>query len=150
MQDVAAAARDGVAALEPSDADGDLARLVDRVRSAGLVIDADLDDATLLDPEVRFLVHRVLQEALTNVLRHAPGSRASLTLVVGDQTVELSVTNTPGARPGGPPGSGRGLAGIRERVADWHGAVSCGPLTDGGFQVHAVLPLARVVETVVP
>jgi signal transduction histidine kinase len=150
MQDVAAAARDGVAALGPSDADGDVARLVARVRSAGLAIDADVDAAALLGPEVRLLVHRVLQEALTNVLRHSPGSRASLSLVVGDRTVELIVTNTAGSRPGGAPGSGRGLAGIRERVADWHGAVSCGPLTDGGFQVHAVLPLARVVETAVP
>jgi signal transduction histidine kinase len=149
MQDVAAAARDGVAALEPSDADGDVTGLVDRVRSAGLVVDADVDDAALLDPEVRFLVHRVLQEALTNVLRHAPGSRASLTLVVGDRTVELSVTNTPG-RPGGAPGSGRGLAGIRERVGACDGEVSYGPLADGGFELRAIVPRARVAEAAVP
>jgi signal transduction histidine kinase len=157
MRDVAAAARDGVAALEPSGADVDLTGLVERVRSAGLVLDAQLDDVTPLAPAVRLVVHRVLQEALTNVLRHAPGSRACLSLAVRDGAVELRVTNTAGSRPGGArvspvvsEGTGRGLAGIRERVAACDGEVSCTPLPDGGFELRAVVPAAAVAGAAVP
>jgi signal transduction histidine kinase len=153
MRDVAAAARDGVAALEPSGTDADLAVLLQRMRSAGLVVDARLDDLTELAPAVRFLVHRVLQEALTNVLRHAPGSRATLSLDVGPDTVELCVTNTAGSRLGDATrtaGTGRGLAGIRERVAACDGEVSCGPLAGGGFELRAVVPCARVAEAALP
>jgi signal transduction histidine kinase len=153
MRDVAAAARDGVAALEPSGTDADLAVLLQRMRSAGLVVDARLDDLTELAPAVRFLVHRVLQEALTNVLRHAPGSRATLCLDVGPDTVELCVTNTAGSRLGDATrtaGTGRGLAGIRERVAACDGEVSCGPLAGGGFELRAVVPCARVAEAALP
>jgi len=158
MRDVAAAARDGVTALEPSSADADLAGLLERVRSAGLVVDARLDDLTLLAPAVRFVVHRVLQEALTNVLRHASGSSAVLDLVVRETSVELRVTNSAGSRAGGAPVSalasapstGRGLAGIRERVAACGGEVSHGPLADGGFELRAIVPRARVTEAAVP
>lgn len=141
MGDVAAAARDGVAALAPEGDVPDVQALVERARAAGLVVDARVADVVRLDPTTRALVHRLVQEALTNVLRHAVGSRASLRLEVRDGQVELSVTNTAG-RPGQhSPGSGRGLTGIRERVAAASGVVTCGPLPDGGFEVRARLPL---------
>jgi signal transduction histidine kinase len=156
MRDVAAVARDGLAALEPSSADGDLAGLLERVRSAGLDVDARLDDLSALAPATRFAVHRVLQEALTNVLRHAPGSHAALSLTVRDEVVELRVTNSAGSGPGSTPVSrlgstastGRGLAGIRERVAACEGEVSFGPLANGGFELSAVVPRDRVSEAV--
>jgi signal transduction histidine kinase len=141
MGDVAAAARDGVAALAAEGDAPDVQALVERARAAGLVVDARVADVVRLDPTTRALVHRLVQEALTNVLRHAVGSRASLRLEVRDGQVELSVTNTAGTPGQHSPGSGRGLTGIRERVAAASGVVTCGPLPDGGFEVRARLPL---------
>jgi signal transduction histidine kinase len=149
MRHVAAAAREAVAALEPG-ASGevvpDIAGLVERVRATGLVVAADLSGVERLDPAARALVHRVVQEALTNVLRHARGSRAAVTVRAGDESVEVSVVNTAPTETARQPGSGRGLAGIRERVTDGAGAVSAGPRPDGGFEVRAVLPLRLVTQ----
>jgi signal transduction histidine kinase len=141
MRGVAAAAREGLAALDPDGTDADIAGLVDRIRATGLVVDADLADVERLGPDVGVLVHRILSEALTNVLRHAPGSRAILSVRIQKGQVEVEVTNTTGVGSGSTPGSGRGLAGIRERVAACAGEVSCAPRADGGFEVRARLPL---------
>lgn len=146
MATVAVVARDGATALEPEDALADIGALVERIRATGLVVDADIEDVALLDPPTRVVVHRLLQEALTNVLRHAPGSRATVSVRRDQDGLEVSVANTAATRAGGPPGSGRGLAGIRERVALYAGEVSFGPRPDGGFEVRALLRAARIEE----
>jgi signal transduction histidine kinase len=146
MRGVAAAARDGLAALDPDGTDADIVGLVERIRATGLAVDADLADVERLSPDLAVTVHRVLTEALTNVLRHAPGSRATLSVRIREGQVEVEVTNTAGVGSGGSPGSGRGIAGIRERVAACAGHVSCAPRADGGFEVRALLPLPLVVD----
>jgi len=119
---------------------------------------------TELPPGVDLTAYRILQEALTNALRHAPGSAASVRVAREPAQVTVEVSNTarpvpslrvtapaasggasaaPARRrgPGGPGGPGYGLAGIAERVASCGGALALGPTADGGFAVTARLPL---------
>jgi signal transduction histidine kinase len=92
----------------------------------------------------------VVQEALTNVLRHGPGSRATVAVHRDAGQVRVRVTNTTPTRPGSGPVMGRGLAGIRERGATAGGRVSWGPRDDGGFEVQAVLPLPAPANAEAP
>ncbi|MFJ9610056.1 sensor histidine kinase [Kitasatospora sp. NPDC101176] len=97
-----------------------------------------------LSPAVERTAYRVVQEALTNVHKHAPGARATVRLRHGPDVLEVSVRNT---RPAGRaadrfPSSGHGLVGLRERVTLAGGALTTGPLEDGGFLVTAELPCA--------
>ena len=112
-----------------------------------------------LPPGVDLTAYRILQEALTNALRHAPGAAASVRVACepAQVTVEVSNTARPALRPcrgtgacrpasswrrrSGPAGPGYGLAGIAERVASCGGALALGPTGDGGFAVTARLPL---------
>lgn len=145
---IAVAAQEGVATLDGAAASGDLATLVERTRSAGLLVEADLVDWESLDAERRTVVLRVVQEALTNVLRHAPGATASVRLQREDDDVTVVVANSAPSHLGDDPGTGRGLAGIRERVTAHAGRVDWGPRSDGGFEVRARLP--RVLAGVTP
>jgi signal transduction histidine kinase len=98
--------------------------------------------------------YRVVQESLTNVRKHAgPGASAAVTLRYAEQDLVITVADDGrGALPGtgrladgelaGVPGSGHGLAGMRERVALYGGSVRSGPRPGGGYQVVAQLPLA--------
>ncbi len=89
---------------------------------------------------VGLTAYRVVQEALTNAARHAPGGAVSVVLRLVDGSVEVLVRNTPGgASLGG--GGGRGLAGMRERVAVHGGSLAAGASEDGGFEVLAWIPL---------
>ncbi|MGI5238522.1 sensor histidine kinase [Dactylosporangium sp. CA-139066] len=141
MHTIAAAARDGLAALEPTDAEPDLVAIIEQTRATGLPLDTDVTDLAALAPPQRAVALRVIQEALTNVLRHGPGSRATVAVRRDGEQVSVRVTNSAPDRPGSGPVMGRGLAGIRERVTAAGGRVSWGPRADGGFEVRAVLPL---------
>ncbi|GAA2340756.1 sensor histidine kinase [Dactylosporangium salmoneum] len=141
MRTIAAAAREGVAALEPADAGPELSAIIDRTRATGLPVDADVAEVTALGPQQRAVVLRVIQEALTNVLRHGPGSRATVVVRRDEEQLRVRVTNSAPTRPGSGPVMGRGLAGIRERVAAAGGQVTWGPRDGGGFELRAVLPL---------
>jgi signal transduction histidine kinase len=145
MVTIAQAARDGLAAITSPTAP-DVAILLDRTRSAGLELTADVGslDAPGIDPETRTVAARVIQEALTNVLRHAPGAPASVTVREEGNGVAVDVHNGPPTGPGGSRGSGRGLVGLRERVALHGGQLVWGPREDGGFHVRAVLPARRL------
>ncbi|MCC2320683.1 sensor histidine kinase [Cellulomonas xiejunii] len=125
---------------EPTDVD--LPTVVGRFAAAGLPITATgLDTALPQDTSVRLAVLRILGEALTNVLRHAPGATAvEVTLQRTPTTVRLDVADTGGARPGTGGGTGRGLVGMRERAALLGGHVEAGPRPEGGWRVRAVLP----------
>jgi signal transduction histidine kinase len=140
MRTVAEVAHEGMAAILAEGGPGDLTRLVERVGATGLVVEADLAGESALLPEQRAVAFRVVQEALTNVLRHAPGARASVSVRSRAHGVEVVVVNTAPLSPGSGSGSGRGLAGLRERVTSVAGALSWGSRPDGGFEVRAVLP----------
>jgi len=133
-----------------------LAGLVDMVRDAGLVVACQVSGPVAdLPPGVDLTAYRILQEALTNAMRHAPGATASVSVACEPGLLTVEVSNgapaAPFPAPGGapavparrsaPPGSGYGLAGIAERVASCGGALALGPTADGGFTVTARLPL---------
>ncbi|MGH3509714.1 MAG: sensor histidine kinase, partial [Nocardioidaceae bacterium] len=129
----------------PSQGLGDLEALVDRAGQAGLPVDAELPDHTVrLSPGLELAVYRIVQEALTNVVKHAPGAPTSVEVRPQRGTVEVRVTSAP--RRGSPwrpaaANTGHGLVGMRERVLMYGGRLVAAPLPDGRFQVHAVIPV---------
>ncbi|MFI6683133.1 sensor histidine kinase [Streptomyces sp. NPDC050485] len=120
-----------------------LDELVANVRGAGLEVTTEiLGAARPLSPGVELSAFRVVQEALSNAMRHAPG--AAVRVVVAHQSAELvvRVTNTAPDRPVAPsPGAGHGLLGMRERTAMLGGELAAGATPDGGYEVTATLPL---------
>lgn len=85
--------------------------------------------------------YRVVQEALTNIVKHASGASASVVVHYGDDELRVEVTDT-GGRPTGEGCSGRGLLGLRERLAVYGGTLRAGPLLSAdGYRVSAVIPL---------
>ena len=110
MRTAGAVARDGLASLAPEGGGADLESLIAHTRATGLALHADLADADLLDPDQQRVAVRIVQEALTNVLRHAPGARASVAVHRRGGQVEIVVTNSAPAGQGTGPGSGRGLS----------------------------------------
>ena len=117
--------------------------LIGPVRDSGapvtLVIEGEGRD---VPPGVDLSAYRIVQEALTNVLRHAPGAPTSVTLEYGAAELVVSVTNAAPSGRGPMPGTGNGLVGIHERVAVVGGEVHVGATDDGGFGVRARLPYA--------
>jgi signal transduction histidine kinase len=83
---------------------------------------------------------RIVQEALTNVLKHAGTSRAAVRLRYADDSLGIEVTDS-GRAPAHANGTGRGLVGMRERVAAYGGELETGPRPEGGYTVRARLPL---------
>jgi signal transduction histidine kinase len=121
------------------------AELIERARGAGLSVSLDVEgEAHALPAGIDLTAYRVLQEALTNVRKHAPGGRAAVRIHYGAHDLEIDVRDY-GAGAGGErasaEGGGHGLIGMRERVALYRGELDAGPLPDGGFRVHACLPL---------
>jgi signal transduction histidine kinase len=96
-----------------------------------------------ISPDVTLTLYRVAQEALTNVVKHAPGQLAQIELGFAEDRVSLSVSNPDSGSPNGSPlkdsGAGYGLQGIRERVLLLGGQVDVGPTADG-WLVHAEVP----------
>jgi signal transduction histidine kinase len=124
----------------------DVRELVDASSAAGVDVRLVCDgDADAVPSAVLRTAHRVVQEALTNVHKYAPGGRVCVDVRYGSAAVTVAVTNTAAtADPAlGPTGSGSGLRGLRERVVIIGGTLRAGPRPDGGFAVHAELPVAR-------
>lgn len=117
--------------------------LLDSVRAAGLTVTSQVrGTARALPPGVELSAYRIVQEALSNCLRHASGAEVVVRIGYGHDTLTLSVTNTAAPVASGPsPGAGHGLTGMRERVAMLGGELTVGPASDGGWEVHAVLPV---------
>ncbi|AZM57779.1 two-component sensor histidine kinase [Streptomyces sp. WAC 01529] len=116
--------------------------LVDNARLAGLTVHReDTGERRTLPPGVDLSAYRIVQEALSNAIRHAPGSTVRITLAHGGPGLRVHVTNT-AARAQAPPspGAGHGLLGMRERAAMLGGDLATGPLPDGGYEVCAFLP----------
>jgi signal transduction histidine kinase len=102
----------------------------------------------MLPPILDQTAYRIIQEALTNVLKHAgPGASATVGLAFDPASVELEVTDDGPGRIGSVAvGTRRGLIGMRERVELFGGRFSAGPMADGGFRVFARLPLGNPLE----
>lgn len=128
--------------LAPQPGIADLKPLTDSMRSAGLAVDLNVLGSEELTPALQLTVYRVVQEALTNVIKHAPGSHTRVTVDCAPTLVTIDVTDD-GARPPGPTatGGGYGLAGMRERVEIYAGELNARPCPGGGFVVHVTLPL---------
>jgi signal transduction histidine kinase len=135
------------AALVPQPGLGQIGALVDRVRAAGLPAELIVDGARALPPGVDLAAYRVVQEALTNVIKHAGGAGAVIRLVYGDCELVITVTDDGGPAGYGPPGAGgRGLIGLRERLGLYGGELDAGPRPGGGWRVRACLPLEPALE----
>ncbi len=116
--------------------------LLGRARASGVLIESSVDDQVDGEPQmVDRAAYRVVQESLTNVVKHAPGAAVTVRVVRSEGRTDVAVVNT--APPAGPlPGrsSGRrGLIGLRERIRLVGGTLRAGP-RDGGFEVSAILP----------
>jgi signal transduction histidine kinase len=119
----------------------ELPALVDQVREAGLPVELQVEGAGRQLPlGIELTAYRVVQEALTNALKHAGGARASVRVTYEPAAIELEVLDD---GPGGQNGhvGGHGLAGMRERVSVFGGEMTAGPRPGGGFGVHVRLPL---------
>jgi signal transduction histidine kinase len=136
---------------------GRVGDLVEQARRSGQPVEWTEDGERRPRPDaVELAAYRVVQEALTNALRHAAGRPTAVRLRHGDEELEVEVTTdgpaaagtgdlgVPGAAPVAPvpasPPGGRGLAGLRERVRVLDGELDAGPLPDGGFSVRALIP----------
>jgi signal transduction histidine kinase len=121
-----------------------LGELIEAVRAAGLPVELSLDgDRRRLDAGVELSAYRIIQEALTNSLKHARGARARVRVAYEPKAIEIEVTDQGGRGErdlGDAAGGGRGLIGMRERVALYGGDFDAGP-TPTGFRVHARLPI---------
>ncbi|MGW8526833.1 MULTISPECIES: sensor histidine kinase [Nocardiopsidaceae] len=130
--------------LSPPPALADLAELVDRSRSAGVPVELEVPDGSGADTGdlvEEHAVYRVVQEALTNVHKHAGGAAARVAVRREPEAVEVEVENTPPERaPLALPGAGSGLIGLRERVEALGGDFRAAPTPEGGFRVWARLP----------
>ncbi|MFD8595595.1 sensor histidine kinase [Kitasatospora sp. NPDC059646] len=120
--------------------------LVRRARDAGLRVSSAVQPGLAPPAGVALAVHRIVQEALTNVLRHAgPGTRCELTVRREPGGIRVEVADDGAGRPAARrvPGGGHGLAGMRERAMMYGGTLAAGPRPDGGFTVSAHLPVER-------
>jgi signal transduction histidine kinase len=136
---------DEQAGRAPQPGIGELPALAGRLRAAGLEVSLSIDgDHAALPPAVNVSAYRIVQEALTNVLKHAGPARAEVTVDCTDIAVTIEVNDD---GPGNPaplaPGSGQGLTGMRERVAVFGGDLRAGPRPGGGFSVCAWLPIGE-------
>ena len=119
-----------------------LPALIERFRSLGLDVEADADGGPDLPATIDLSAYRIVQEALTNCLRHARGAPARVAVRRQAGAVLVEVSNGPGGAAGvAPPGAGHGLTGMRERAAVYGGALEAGPLPGGGWRVRATLPV---------
>ncbi|MEU4079616.1 two-component sensor histidine kinase [Streptomyces venezuelae] len=130
------------AARDPQPTLADLDTLITGVRKAGLPVRLDRPDtptAQPLPPGAQLTVYRVVQEALTNTLKHAgEGATATVLLTYTPRDVRAEITNTGGQATAAPPG--QGITGMRERAALYDGTLESGPLPTGGWRVGLRLP----------
>jgi signal transduction histidine kinase len=135
--------RDGeqAAPVGPAAGLGDLEAVADQLRAAGVEVAVDVDTVGTVPTPVHSASYRIVQEALTNVLRHA-GARAARVVVRADEDmVTVVVADDGSGTAGATEGAGAGIHGMRERAEALGGTLSAGPGEDGGWRVEATLPL---------
>ncbi|WP_253219822.1 sensor histidine kinase [Actinomyces naeslundii] len=152
--EIGALAESGVAASGHEDRLELLREPVRQAQRAGLPVTLETDPTDRIPAATAQVLHRVVQESLTNVLRHAPGADTRVLLRTEMGRVALVVENTPAPHPPGPQASdahvgdgedgpvhrGFGLIGMRDRVTDLGGSFAAGPTPEGGWRVRAELP----------
>ncbi|QLE70699.1 sensor histidine kinase [Streptomyces rectiverticillatus] len=119
-----------------------LDELLGNVRSAGLAVTSSVTGAPRpLPPGVELSAFRIVQEALSNAMRHAPGAPVRVETAYGARRITVRVVNSaPDVPAPRSPGAGHGVLGMRERAAMLGGDLAVGPTPDGGYEVTAVLP----------
>ena len=138
----------GTAPLAPAPRLADVPGLVEAVRASGTPVELRMSGTDRqLSPALELSVYRVIQEALTNVVKHAPGARAAIDLTVSAQQVRLEVADDGGpagdAGPSAGLGPGHGIVGMRERIGAFGGWLVAAPRAERGFRVVAEIPVER-------
>jgi signal transduction histidine kinase len=131
-------------ALQPQPGIDDVGELLEQAREAGLAVEYAVEGEPRTLPQgIDLSVYRIVQEALTNTIKHAGRVPTRITVSYGDRDLTLEVSDSgPGPSANGGGGSGQGLIGMRERVELQGGKLVTGPGPDGGFVVRASFPLA--------
>jgi signal transduction histidine kinase len=128
-------------ALAPQPSLEQLERLVEHTRDAGLPVELRIEGEPVpLPAGIDLTAYRLVQEGLTNAVKHAGAKRAEVLVRYADGRVELTVSDDGGGEGGGE-GSGHGLVGMRERVSVYGGDLEAGPRPEGGFRLRATLPV---------
>jgi signal transduction histidine kinase len=131
---------DGVA-RDPRPGVAGMGTLVEQVREAGLDVGLRIEGESVpLAPGLDLSAYRIVQEALTNALKHARASHVDVVVRYAGDQLELEVEDD-GRGEDQDQGGGRGLVGMRERAAVFGGELTAGPLPGQGFRVHARLPM---------
>ncbi|MBT2908709.1 sensor histidine kinase, partial [Streptomyces sp. McG8] len=118
-----------------------LPELVEQAASAGLTVTVE-GEPPRLSPGADLAAFRIVQEALTNVVRHSGSREARVHIEHGEGRLRLTVDDDGPATGADAGGTGNGLAGMRERASALGGTIEAGTRPDGGFRVLAVLPIA--------
>ncbi len=118
--------------------------LIEQVREAGLPVTLNVEgDIHDLPAAVDLSAYRIVQEALTNALKHAGPASARVTVRYGDDELELDIVDDGSGAVQNGDGGGHGLIGMRERVSMFGGNLDAGARSEGGYEVRARLPLGR-------
>lgn len=132
------------APLTPIHGSADIGRLVDEMNAAGADVHLEQRCEAPIDRRIGIAAYRIVQEALTNSIKHAGPARVDLTLSCDDDELEILVVDDgAGSQAARQHGGGRGIVGMRERASVLGGRLDAAPGADGGFRVRAVLPLDR-------
>jgi signal transduction histidine kinase len=133
---------DGPVTLSPAPGLGNLDHLVAQIAQAGVQVDLRITGRPRALPAgIDLSAYRIVQEALTNVVKHAGTPHSQVTIAYSDDEVSVQITDAGQGCPAGAP-TGHGLIGMQERVALYGGCWQAGPLPERGFAVRAQLPLA--------
>jgi signal transduction histidine kinase len=137
-------ADDDSAPLTPQPTLEQVTGLVEQARAAGAAVEVTVHgEPRSLSPGVELSAYRIVQEGLTNALKHAPGARLGLRISYEESSVDVEVVDD-GPGDGGDAAHGHGLIGMRERVELFGGTLEAGPRAEGGFRIRARLPRGRV------
>jgi signal transduction histidine kinase len=129
-------------ALAPQPSLEHLGRLVEQAREAGLQVELRIEgEAVALPAGIDLTAYRLVQEGLTNAIKHAKASRAEVLVHYSDGQIEVMVSDD-GRGIGSGDGGGHGLVGMRERVSVYGGELDAGPQAGGGYRLRAKLPVA--------
>jgi signal transduction histidine kinase len=138
--------QDGDAPLSPQPAVTEIPTLIEQVRRAGVAVELSVEgEPRVVSGGAALAAYRIVQEALTNVLKHAGGAPTRVLLRWTDAALELEIVDR-GPAPSGAPqdaSAGRGLTGMHERAAMYGGTLEAHPGPDRGYVVRARLPLEQ-------
>jgi len=128
--------------LAPAPTLSGLPALVDEARAAGMGAELRVSGTKpAISPALELSLYRVIQEALTNTVKHAAGARATIDLAYSPVDIRIEIANDAPPRPGHAAGPGHGLLGMRERVSAFGGTLTAGPADGGGFLVRVRVPV---------